>query len=78
MTDSPDFEKRAKEAVAASIAADAAGGAALTVPIMCQQISYASRISTDPKQAVVAVCRGSMNAVLPPWRSWRPCPISAS
>jgi hypothetical protein len=64
MADSPDFEKQAKDAVAASIAADSAAGASLTVPIMCQHLSYAARIGKDPKQAVVAVCRGSMNAVL--------------
>lgn len=64
MTDSPDFEKQAKDAVAASIAADSAGGTALAVPVMCQHISHAARVSKDPKQAVVAVCRGSMNAVL--------------
>jgi hypothetical protein len=64
MSDSPDYEKQAKDAVAASIAANSAGGAALTVPVMCQHISHAARMSKDPKQAVVAVCRGSMNAVL--------------
>ena len=60
MSDSPDFEKQAKDAVAASIAA----GDALAVPVMCQHISHAARISKDPKQAVVAVCRGSMQALL--------------
>lgn len=64
MTDTPDFEKQAKDAVAASIAANTAAGAALTVPIMCQQISNAARMNKDPRPAVVAVCRGSMHAVL--------------
>jgi hypothetical protein len=64
MTDTSDFEKQAKDAVAASIAADPVAGAALTVPVMCQQISHACRMSKDPKPAVVAVCRGAMNAVL--------------
>ena len=64
MADTPDFEKQAKDAVAMSIAADSVAGVMLTVPIMCQQISHAARMSTDPKWAVIAVCRGSMNAVL--------------
>ena len=64
MTGTTDFEKLAKDAVAATIAANAAGGPAATVPVMCQQISHASRVSNDPKPAVIAVCRGSMNAVL--------------
>ncbi len=64
MADIPDFEKQAKDAVAAVIAADPAAGAALTVPVMCRQLSNAARISKDPKPAVIAVCRGSMNAVL--------------
>ncbi len=64
MTDLPDFEKQAKDAVAACIAADSVGGAVLTVPVICQQISHAARLSKEPKPAVIAVCRGSMNAVL--------------
>ncbi|MBI4060610.1 MAG: hypothetical protein HY403_04200 [Elusimicrobia bacterium] len=64
MSDATDFEKQAKDAVAASIAGDPAAGAALTVPVICQQISHAARISKDPKPAVIAVCRGAMNAVL--------------
>lgn len=64
MTDLPDYEKQAKDAVAAVIAKDAVSGAALTVPVMCQHISHAGRMSKDPKRAIVAVCRGSMNAVL--------------
>lgn len=64
MTDLPDYEKQAKDAVAAVIAKNAASGAALTVPVMCQHISHAARLSKDPKGAIVAVCRGSMNAVL--------------
>lgn len=64
MTDTPDFEKQAKDAVAAGIATNPGAGAAMTVPIMCQQISHAARMSKDPKPAIVAVCRGSMNAVL--------------
>ena len=59
MTDTPDFEKQAKDAVTASIKANSP-----TVPVICQQISHASRLSKDPKAAVVAVCRGSMNAIL--------------
>ena len=64
MADTPDFEKQAKDAVAACIAADPVAGAALTAPIMCQHISHACRLSKEPKPAVVAVCRGAMNAVL--------------
>ena len=64
MADIPDFEKQAKDAVAACIAADSVGGAVLTVPIICQHISHAARVSKDPKPAVVAVCRGAMNAIL--------------
>lgn len=64
MADTPDFEKQAKDAVASSIAANPAAGTALTVPVMCQQISHAARLSKDPRPAVVAVCRGSMSAVL--------------
>lgn len=59
MTDTPDLERQAKDAVAASIKANSS-----TVPVMCHHISHASRVSKDPKSAVVAVCRGSMNAVL--------------
>lgn len=59
-----DYEKRAKDAVAACIAADAVGGTALTIPVITQQLSYAGRTSKDPKTAVVAVCRGAMQAVL--------------
>lgn len=64
MADTPDFEKQAKDAVTASIKADSVAGAVLTVPVMCQQISHAARMSKDPKAAIIAVCRGSMNAVL--------------
>ncbi len=64
MADSPDYEKQAKDAVAASLAANAAGGAALAAPIMCQHISRAARLSKDPRPAVAAVCRGAMKAVL--------------
>lgn len=64
MADAPDFEKQAKDAISACITADPVGGAALTVPIMRQHISYATRMNKDPKPAVIAVCRGSMQAVL--------------
>ncbi len=65
MADIPDFEKQAKDAVAAKIAEDAHAGAVLTVPVICQHISHASRMSPkDPKSAVISVVRGSMNAVL--------------
>jgi len=59
-----DFEKQAKDAVAASIAADSVAGAVLTVPVICQQISHATRMTKDPKPSVIAVCRGAMQAVL--------------
>jgi len=59
-----DLEKQAKDAVAAIIAKDSVSGAALTVPVICQHISHAARMTKDPKPAVVAVCRGAMNAVL--------------
>lgn len=64
MSDTPDYEKQAKEAVAAVIAADPVAGAATTVPVMCQHISHAARASKDPKTAIVGVCRGAMQAVL--------------
>ena len=64
MADLSELEKQAKDAVAASIAADSAAGAALTVPVMCQHISHAARVNADPKPGVIAVCRGSMQAVL--------------
>ncbi len=64
MTDLPDYEKQAKDAVAAIIAKDPAAGNVLAVPVMCQHISHAARVNKDPKAAIVAVCRGSMNAVL--------------
>ncbi len=64
MPDLPDFAKQAKDAVVAGITANPRAGAALTVPIMCQQISYAAKISVDHKSAIVAVSRGSMQAVL--------------
>lgn len=59
-----DYEKQAKDAVAASIQSDPGAGCARTVPVMCQQISAATRTTQEPKDAVVAVCRGSMHAVL--------------
>ncbi len=64
MADIPDFEKQAKDAVAAVITVDPVAGAASTVPIMCRHLSHAARISKDPKPAVIAVCRGSMKALL--------------
>lgn len=63
MADITDFEKQAKDAVAAVIAKDAVSGAVLTVPVICQHISHAARASKEPKDAIVAVCRGAMNAV---------------
>jgi hypothetical protein len=62
MADIPDFEKQAKDAVAASIASGS--GAAMTAPLICQQISHAAHVGPDPKLSVIAVCRGSMKAVL--------------
>jgi hypothetical protein len=59
-----DYEKRAKDAVAAAIAGDPVAGPVLTVPVICQQLSHATRMSTDPKAGVIAVCRGAMQAVL--------------
>jgi hypothetical protein len=59
-----DYERQAKDAVAATIAADPVAGPVRTVPVMCQQISHASRMTKDPKPGVVAACRGSMQAVL--------------
>jgi hypothetical protein len=64
MADSPDFEKQAKDAVAAMLASNPAAGTALVVPVVCQQISHAARLGKDPKQAVIAVCRGAMGALL--------------
>lgn len=64
MADITELEKQAKDAVAAAIAKDPAAGTALTVPVMCQHISHAARAAKDPRTAIVAVCRGSMNAVL--------------
>lgn len=64
MADLSDIEKQAKDAVAAAIAKDSVAGAVLTVPVMCQQISHAARTNADPRPAVVAACRGAMNAVL--------------
>jgi len=59
MSDSPDFEKQAQDAVTASLKAGSPA-----VPVICQQISHAARMSKDPKSAVISVCLGSMNAVL--------------
>lgn len=64
MADLSAIEKQAKDAVSAAISKDPVAGAALTVPVMCQSISHAARTNSDPKPAVVAVCRGAMNAVL--------------
>lgn len=58
-----DLEKQAKDAVSAVIAQDSVAGAVLTVPVICQHIARAARMTGDPKPAVVAVCRGAMNAV---------------
>ncbi len=64
MADPTDYEKHAKDAVAACIQSDPMAGATRTVPVMCQQISTATRMNDAPKDAVIAVCRGSMHAVL--------------
>lgn len=64
MTEPTDHEKQAKDAVAAVIAKDAASGNALTVPVICQHISFAARMNKEPKAAIIAVTRGAMNAVL--------------
>lgn len=64
MADPADYEKQAKDAVAACIQSDPGAGHARTVPVMCQQISTATRMNEAPKDAVIAVCRGSMHAVL--------------
>jgi hypothetical protein len=59
MADTPDFEKQAKDAVTASLKSNSAPAA-----VICQQISHAARMSKDPKPAIIAVCRGAMNAIL--------------
>ena len=64
MADMTEIEKQAKDAVAACIQSDPGAGAVRTVPVMCQQISSATRLNKEPKDAVIAVCRGSMHAVL--------------
>ncbi|MDO8757605.1 MAG: hypothetical protein Q7J64_06315 [Elusimicrobiota bacterium] len=64
MSEPSDFEKQAKDAVAACIASDTSAGAARTVPVMCQHLAHAARMSKTPKDGVVAVCRGSVQAVL--------------
>ena len=64
MADITDYEKQAKEAVTACIKSGPDAGAARTVPVMCQQIAHAARVNAEPKDAVVAVCRGSMNSLL--------------
>ena len=64
MADLSDIEKQAQDAVAAVIAKDAVSGTVLTVPVMCQHISHAARASKEPKDAIVAVCRGAMKGVL--------------
>lgn len=64
MADTPDFEKQAKDAVTAVIAVDPMASAELVVPIICQHLSHATRMSEDPKPAVIAICRGSMKALL--------------
>ena len=64
MADTPDFEKQAKDAVAECLASAPGADSIRTAAVMCQHISHAARMSKDPKPAVVAVCRGAMNAVL--------------
>ncbi len=59
MSDTPEIEKQAQDAVTACLKAGSPAA-----PVMCQHISHVARISKDPKSAVIAVCRGSMNAVL--------------
>ncbi len=59
-----DYEKQSKDAVAATIAGDPVAGPVRTVPVICQQLSHAARMSKDPKASVIAVCRGAMKAVL--------------
>lgn len=64
MSEPSDFEKQAKDAVTAAIAKDSGAGAATWAPVMCQHLAHAARASKEPKDGVVAVCRGSMQAVL--------------
>lgn len=59
-----DYEKLAKESVAAALAADPGAGTAKAVAVMCQRISGAASMNREPKDAVVATCRGAMLAVL--------------
>ncbi|UPT73440.1 MAG: hypothetical protein M0D55_16445 [Elusimicrobiota bacterium] len=58
------IEAHAKDAVAAAIKADPMAGASKTVPVMCQRISAAAIENPQPKDAIVAAVRGSMQAVL--------------
>lgn len=64
MSGPSDFEKQAKDAVAAAIASDPVAGPARTVSVICQHLSHAARLNKQPKDAVVAVVRGSFNAIL--------------
>ena len=64
MSDPIDFETQAKDAVAACIKADPAGGATKIVPVICQHLAHAARVTKEPKDPVVAACRGGFNAVL--------------
>lgn len=64
MSSPADIEKQAKDAVTAAIGADPATGVAKSVAVICQQMSHAARLHKQPKDAVVAVVRGSMNAAL--------------
>lgn len=64
MADPTDFEAQAKDAVMACIKADPAGGAAKIVPVICQHLAHAARMTKEPKNPVVAACRGGFNAVL--------------
>ena len=64
MADPTTFETQAKDAVTACIKADPAGGVAKIVPVIVMQVAHAARVTKDPKDAVVAACRGGFNAVL--------------
>ncbi|MBI5246765.1 MAG: hypothetical protein HY923_06255 [Elusimicrobia bacterium] len=64
MADPTDFETQAKDAVMACIKADPLGGAAKIVPVIGMQLAHAARVTKEPKDAVVAACRGGFNAVL--------------
>ncbi len=67
MSAMPDLalvEAHAKDAVAAAIKSDPMAGPKKTVPVMCQRISAAALENPQPKDAIVAAVRGSMQAVM--------------